>query len=653
MEFNDTQIAIGENLVKSLKEKDDMKFMETTPQKAKEGLKNGDFAMVITVPENFSANAATVLDENPKKLNIHYETNPGINFLGSKVSSTVADNITAAVNKEVTRKYSEAIISAMNNMEKGLSSAADGSKKLVKGTDKLVVGYDKLSGNTGKLTSGVTKLQDGSRKLKKGVNNYTAGVSKSYSGVKKLEKGSKNLKSGASNLQSGVTNYTNGVRKSYEGAKNLKIGSDNLTEGISSLNKGHCNAPTADSISQLQVGILAMQSSITEFGNTDPSDTATIKQLQQKLKSQSAALTGAHNALGGMSAALSNVKSNAGKLEMGASNLQNGSATLVKNMAKLTAMNDVLNSGADNLVSGTDSMVLGSDNLFGGVSKLSAMSPTLKQGTNNLVSGSRNMASGTNKLAGGVKSMGIGVSNLSDGAGVLNKKLTDGASEAEDKVGKTSSKTVDQMSEPVKGKTSEAVNVKNMGNSMAAFLATVGIWLGAMVFCLMYPIHGESGEPKKKGLVAWGDNASIFIPLSALWGAAIVPLMKLCLNIEPQSWFLTILVGAIAGITFVSITYFFNIAIGGPAMAVILLLLSMQLAGGGGIFPMAMTSRFYQVLHIFMPFSYSTQAFRSTLTNGNSIVIPCLVLICIAVVMNVLSILVQRKQYQKGQRAIV
>ena len=298
--------------------------------------------------------------------------------------------------------------------------------------------------------------------------------------------------------------------------------------------------------------------------------------------------------------------------------------------------------GASNLRSGTQKLESGTDNLVSGTNKL-------KNGTNKLKNGTDKLKNGTDKLVSGVNNMGEGMGNLDEGADTMQQNLHDGSDEANDKLGNVSELTETQISEPVVADIRELISIDKMGMSMAAFLATVGIWLGAMCFCMMFPIKGEEGEPKKPGLQAWATNAAVMYPLSAAWGAAIVPLMNIVFHMHPASWPLTILVGALTGMCLVTVIYFLNVSIGGPAMAFVLLLLSCQLAAGGGIFPLPMTGKFYQVLHIFMPFSYSIEAFRSTLANGNSILIPCIVLIAIAAALSAASIFFLHKAYKRDQ----
>ena len=92
-EYGDTTLTVGDQLVDNLKENDSLAFNFVDADVAKEGLKNGTYYMAITIPKNFSANAATVMDDQPEKMILNYETNPGTNYIASKLSETALGKI--------------------------------------------------------------------------------------------------------------------------------------------------------------------------------------------------------------------------------------------------------------------------------------------------------------------------------------------------------------------------------------------------------------------------------------------------------------------------------------------------------------------------------------------------------------------------------
>lgn len=70
---------------------------------------------------------------------------------------------------------------------------------------------------------------------------------------------------------------------------------------------------------------------------------------------------------------------------------------------------------------------------------------------------------------------------------------------------------------------------------------------------------------------------------------------------------------------FVSVEYivmFLSVAFDNPGRFVAMILLMLQLGGSGGTFPMEVTNHFYNVIHPFLPLTYSILSFRQAITSG-------------------------------------
>lgn len=76
-EMEGKTLRIGDELIDNLKTNDDLDWHFVNQDKAKEGFGKGDYYMVITIPKDFSKRASTVLEDNPAKMNLTYEVNPG------------------------------------------------------------------------------------------------------------------------------------------------------------------------------------------------------------------------------------------------------------------------------------------------------------------------------------------------------------------------------------------------------------------------------------------------------------------------------------------------------------------------------------------------------------------------------------------------
>ena len=105
VEYEGKTLNVGGQLVENLQEDASLDFRLTDADDAAQGLADGTYYMVITIPQDFSSNAATLTDEQPREMELEYETNPGTNYIASKLSETAMKEIQAGVREEVTKTY--------------------------------------------------------------------------------------------------------------------------------------------------------------------------------------------------------------------------------------------------------------------------------------------------------------------------------------------------------------------------------------------------------------------------------------------------------------------------------------------------------------------------------------------------------------------
>lgn len=249
VEYGGTTLDVGDQLVENLRKSGEMQFNFVDAQAAQEGLENGTYYMVVTIPEDFSANAATLLDDEPQKMELCYETNPGKNYIASKLSDTALSKIQSSVSEQITKTYSETVFDQLTGIGSSLDSAADGTGELEEGLSKIADGNGEITENLKTLSESSLTFVEGSQKLEDGIKEYTDGVSKVNDGAKKLDDGAKTLassassgvselKQGTSELKSGVNSYTSGVSDAADGAKELNKNSKSLNDGASQISSG-------------------------------------------------------------------------------------------------------------------------------------------------------------------------------------------------------------------------------------------------------------------------------------------------------------------------------------------------------------------------------------------------------------------------------
>ena len=269
-EYGDTTLTVGDQLVDNLKENDSLAFNFVDADVANEGLKNGTYYMVITIPKDFSANAATVMDEQPQKMVLNYETNPGTNYIASKLSETALGKIKTSIREEVTKTYAKVIFDQIGTAGDGMQEAADGAQQIKDGMDDASDGNKKITDNLKVLADSTLTFKEGSEELTEGLKSYTDGVAQVNDGAKQLDDGVSTLTAslptltnGVDRLNSGVKEYTDGVatlnnnsEALNSGSKQLAEGSEQLKEGAATLNSG--TQTYVAGVNQLSGGLLGV-----------------------------------------------------------------------------------------------------------------------------------------------------------------------------------------------------------------------------------------------------------------------------------------------------------------------------------------------------------------------------------------------------------
>ncbi|NQZ29571.1 MAG: ABC transporter permease [Mycoplasmatales bacterium] len=158
--------------------------------------------------------------------------------------------------------------------------------------------------------------------------------------------------------------------------------------------------------------------------------------------------------------------------------------------------------------------------------------------------------------------------------------------------------------------------IEQYGFGLAPLFICVGLWIGALSTTLMVtPKVHERGTSKIKNFFAklmliWIANTmQVTILLGALIG---VGFSSLGMGIP-----LFLLTGYLVAISFSTMVFAIRSMIPTKITGIILVtfFFVFQVTSSGGLFPMYTQKGFFKILHPIMPFTYSIDMFRQTLTN--------------------------------------
>ena len=374
VKYQGQTLKVGAQLVQELRKNKQLKWEIVSKQTAKEGLTHRKYYTVVTIPKDFSKNAATVLDQSPKKMELKYETNGSLNYIGQVISEMAMTKLNQKIRAQVTQAYATTMIKLVKQVGTGFNQAASGAKQistgmvtLNSGTNQFVAGVSTVNNGVQTLqaavtplASGASQLASGSTTLASGVNQYTSGVGLLAAGLTKLSANSAALNAGTATLASGVNQYTSGVDQLGSGLTTRKNNSASLRSGAASLNQGasqlsngasQLNATVNSSLGSLDfTGIMSAMNQASQMKSSLASLQSGLTQAQSALSAVSTEanqLKTASSALSGVSSAassLSGVAQNDAAIAKAATDLANKSTTDATTKAQLDTIAQEANS---------------------------------------------------------------------------------------------------------------------------------------------------------------------------------------------------------------------------------------------------------------------------------------------------------------------
>lgn len=602
--------------------------------------------------------------------------------------------------------------SGTGSLKSGIDEINTGSESLLSGAKQLNSGLETLDGKSAALNNGAKSVSEG---LSQVLNSLGAGSANTSPQTADLKKTAENSASAAKNASQATVTSTEQLQDALDTAmasgdtdkisqiarqalvastanqeaaaqanaqiqtlaSQLKVSSSALTRSAEQLSVSSAKkAVPADLVQTLQK--LQQASSTVASGTSDY--TAGVHQLKtnspqlvsglqslnggtKQLSSGAADLHGGTKKLSDSSPALTEgintLEEGAVKLDKGVSSLKTGSSALHTGVSQAKDGADQVSSGASALSDGTQKLhtgatqlAAGSGTLAAGTKQLTENSSALLNGSQQLTVGAQKIGSGTGLLYSGSYALGSGIKQLSDGSYTLSKQLRKGAKQLSDT--NTSDDTINMFAYPVSSQETKTTTVENNGHAMAPYMMSVALWVACIAFCLMYPVMKYTGE-LKSGLRWWGSKASILYLIAVIQAVVMVGALHFFNGFHPEEMGKTLVVAVLTSATFMSILYFFNAWIGKVGSFSMLIIMVIQLAGSAGTYPVELSGSFVSIIHKWLPFTYSVDAFRSTISGGQSILPDMIVLLALFLIFTGLTIAMfkfRAKRIKAGKRVM-
>ena len=541
----------------------------TDEEGAQAGLDSGEYASVITIPENFSA-AATSLSGDPddaEQAHISVAESDRGRLIDTALSGIVTNTATTVLNKQLGEQFVGSVFVGMNELHKGIGEAADGAGALADGGEQLAEGATQLADGTTVLADGTEQLANGAGELSTGAGALAGGASQLANGVGELSTGATGIATGAEGLAGGSRELANGTRGLADGAGTLSegagayaagvrvfaegdgtaenLGMSGFAAGMQELAVGARALATGDGtpensgiaglamgVNQYTAGVNGILDQVTTGGSAVVEqlllvrasiEDGTIPMPDDEAKQQ--ALDMIDQAIAGLDAAggqVAELKAAGERLSAGATEAAAGAEQLAQGVEASAA-------GAGQLSAGATALADGADEIATGASGLATGGAALADGASDLADGSTAFAGGAAQLSEGVAGVAFGAGELSTGADALAEGtagLAQGTSELAAGVPELAdgaSQLADGVDQSAKGASTLASGLDEAANGIPNYTESQRDKLAKTAIT---PVKAEgvndelfnsSGVPLFAGIALWAGALATFMLLAPLW----------------------------------------------------------------------------------------------------------------------------------------
>ncbi|MCU5681438.1 YhgE/Pip domain-containing protein [Bacillus wiedmannii] len=559
--------------------------------------------------------------------------------------------------------------SKTGEMQKGIGELRDGSEKVTNGLSILV-------SKTGELKTGTTELSNGMEKLAGGQSQLEKGSQEIQKGLQELNNKVQNSVAGLGEMQLKVPAILNTVNEKIDGAganvnqlneftqsiagdaKNAAQDVANLQKQIESLPKEYQEQLQPFITNAVKSTTTVQQKAAGVAGGTNKLNEE-VKQLKGEISEKTSGmqskmpnpedvgnltsgikkLTNAQNEFvskfHGLGEGLGNAKVGVDRLKNGSGPLIDGVNQLFDGSGKVTEGLGTLSAGANQMAGGVNQLADGSSQVTGGLGTLSVGANQMAGGVNQLADGSNQVTTGLGTLNGGLNKMSTGstqlidgVNKLADGSGKVTDglvKVNDGSGELAEKLGegaektgevKGTDKTYDMFASPVKVKTEKMAEVPNYGTGFTPYFLSLGLFVGALLLSIVYPLRDTVGVPKS-GFSWFISKFGVLLSVGIIQAVVADIILLFGLGVEVQSIPYFILFSIVTSLAFIALIQCLVTAFGDAGRFIAIITLIIQLTTSAGTFPLELIPKFLQPFNAWLPMTYSVSGLKAVVSSGD------------------------------------
>ncbi|QAY60420.1 YhgE/Pip domain-containing protein [Microbacterium protaetiae] len=580
--LNGQMVPLGRQLTAGLvKGSDDadsnLNWTISNTDDAKEGLADGTYQAVVTIPKDFSAAAVSPgqqlsgADDSAQQATILVDTAPDARVVDDAITAQVSQTAATVLGQTLSSSTLENVFLSFTTLGDQLGDAAEGASSLADGADTAADGTISLADGIGKLSTGAATLADGADGIASGIGKLGDGASGVATGVGQLADGASSWAAGAQKAADGLDTWAGGAGTLAANTRQLSDGLSQAASGLSEVpqipqelvdatnqlaaNSEQIKAGVNDTISQLD----AAAAECSAQGGSDQL-CATLQQAVDTAKDSLPQVTGVIDQSGTIAQGVAGLNQ-LSQLGTGLTQLSDGMSQVADGMDGLATGATDAATGVDTLADGATSLASGASQAADGATSLASGAAQAADGASQWADGAHTLADGATNAANGADDLGAGIGKLADGADSLSSGLTKATDALPSFTDKQAASLASVVSDPV---AADGVGENMFGASAIPLLAMLALWFGGLgSFIALQAVSRRALTSRRPSALLALRSLAPAAVIGAVQGLLVAGVVQLAASYDWGTWSIFAMVCVIAGVAFAAVNQALVAVLGG------------------------------------------------------------------------------------------
>ena len=602
-------LNVGERITDELLTNESLSWVEDDFDAAMDKLKVGDVYAVYVIPEDFSECLVSPLSGELKTPQLKYYANEKLSPVSPKITDVAASTLDQTINSMFVATVSDAAVDAVDEAIAKAETDIDDAKS--KASERMGA-VDTALSEARKTFGGIQKAaEDAQKKVASAdgaLDSAVVLVNDSQAVIQDVSAEADAVQKGLSKLsESASPKLTSLLAK----ASRLTAKASAAADGFSSSAKTARN-DVDDAVKKVEP-ILAklgeVSQGLREIADLLPDGIRLKERLYERAReiddrcSRIQGIANDATEFSGRIEADSKTVADAAKDLSSAT--QSASNTLEKNASKFMG---ILSQDSNSALTQVNTACANLSATVSGLGTTIGQAKAALSQLNSLLDNCSGTASKTSVLLEGVQS--------DFGAAISDARLLAESNIIADlmKNGTLNSQSIaDFMGSPTKVKKEEFFQANSYGASMAPLFMNLTFWIGAFMLVILFRLEVDSEGVV--GLKPWQRYLARFLLfcMISVGQALICCACTMALGVQVANVAALFGAAAVASLAYMSVIYALSSTFRHVGKGLCIVLVFAQIPGGSGLYPVEMTSSFFQALYPFLPFSYGISAMREAI----------------------------------------